>query len=85
MSTTKKVIKLTLTLNNGKSSTLTVNAAPINDDLTDPDGGADLLAPAMNIVAAAYESDDGGTISSYSASIVTTTTIDLAQDQVPTP
>lgn len=82
--TTKNVIRMKFTLNNGKESTLTINAEPINETLVDPDTSDPLLPSAMSAIAAAYETDEGATIQSYSVDIVTTTTTNIAQDQVPT-
>lgn len=80
---TKKVIRWSIKLTNGSTRSFNVNAEPINDTLTDPDSGDSLVQPAVNKVLAVYETDDGVKGASASIDIVTTTTVNVAEDVSP--
>lgn len=76
MATTKKIIRIGLTLSDGSARTFNVNATPINDTLTDEDSGQSLLTEEWEqAIVSVYETDDGLSATAVeSVAIVTTTT-----------
>lgn len=83
MATTKKVVKIVLNLTDGQTKTITLNAEPVSNNLTDPETGDALLPDASRAILPVYESDGGVKAASLSYYIITTTTQPILEDYTP--
>lgn len=83
MAVTKKVVKLSFTMDDGSTKNIQLNAAPINDQLVDLNTGNSILQSVFPTLKAAYETDDGLEIKSASVYIISTTTATIESDYSP--
>lgn len=73
MASTRKIIRVVLTTDQGSERQFSINAEP----LSDTDTIVERLPSVTSALAAAWEDDAGATLTSASYSIVTTTTEEL--------
>lgn len=71
MMATTEVVRIKLTLDDNKTRTLEL-PSPVNDDLTNPDSGADLTRAALDGVKLFYETADGASVVGALFSVVST-------------
>lgn len=68
-----------MNLTNGSKRTMTLNADPINNTLTDPDTGDTLYDKDAPAIIRVYEGDAGEKAASIDFAIISTTTTDIAE------
>lgn len=80
---TKKVVKLSFTMDDGSTRNIQLNADPANDQLINADTGTPILHEVFPTLQAVYETEDGAHINSASVYIVSTTTSTIETDYSP--
>lgn len=82
MATTTKKVRLHIVGTDGRESTLTINAEPINDTFVDPDTSEALWPTLGASIAGGWESDYGASAQSIRLSTITTTTDTLSSQWI---